>query len=324
MLGFKAKDPNGKEVTLWDAYDTKTGELKEGYTSDIDETKMVQKIKRIIEMNHGDYNNPLPVKATIAGRVLTQFRTWMFEGFAERFQAADNNPDYALSYGLDDPYIRKGRYRSYSAGQLVTAGATLGSAFLPGIGTAIGAGAGYLGGKLFGLEANKNTLSDIFFTLKQLLRKLMFRPTQFQDRFNASDAANMRKNMTELYFIMALTGLGLLFRGLSGDDDEDEALVTNFLLNQTIRLQTDIGFYTNPLEFEKLTKTAMPAASLLQEVKTLFSDVANHFGEDAEDKTVFESGPFKGSSKFKIHAGQLLPGAAQGIRLYKSMTKVID
>jgi hypothetical protein len=55
---FTAKDTNGNEVNLWDAYDTNTGELKEGFTTDVDEVRLVQKIKRIIEMNHGDYSNP--------------------------------------------------------------------------------------------------------------------------------------------------------------------------------------------------------------------------------------------------------------------------
>lgn len=321
---FTAKDTNGNEVNLWDAYDTNTGELKEGFTTDVDEVRLVQKIKRIIEMNHGDYSNPLPIKATALGRAVSQFRTWMFEGFANRFEKQADSPDYALSYGMDEPYVRKGRYRSYTKGQLTTAGATLGTLFLPGVGTALGAGAGYLGGKFFGMQTNENAVSDVLFTLKQLIRKLVFKPTQFQDRFNATDAANMRKNMTELYVMMTLAGLGLLLTGLAGDDDEDEALVVNFLLNQTIRLRTDIGFYTNPLEFEKLTKTAIPMASLVQEVYTLFGDIGNYFGEDSKDKSVFESGPFKGYPKFLVHAGQLLPGTAQGIRLYKSATKVVD
>jgi hypothetical protein len=275
-------------------------------------------------MNHGDYSNPLPIKATALGRAVSQFRTWMFEGFANRFEKQANSPDYALSYGMDEPYVRKGRYRSYTKGQLTTTGATLGTLFLPGVGTALGAGAGYLGGKFFGMQTNENAVSDILFTLKQLIRKLVFKPTQFQDRFNATDAANMRKNMTELYVMMTLAGVGLLLSGLKGDDDEDEAVVLNFLLNQTIRLRTDIGFYTNPLEFEKLTKTAIPMAGLVQEVYTLFGDIGNYFGEDAKDKSVFESGPFKGYPKFLVHAGQLLPGTAQGIRLYKSATKVVD
>jgi len=319
MMDFKAKDSDGNEVDLWEAFGP-DGKLKEGYTSDVDEVRMIQKIKRIIEMNHGDYNNALQVKATFAGRALTQFRTWMFEGFANRFEG--EKVDYALSYGLSEPYVRKGRYRSYTKGQLTTTGAALGTALLPGIGTALGAGAGYLVGKFAGLDTKENALSDTLFTLKQLARKLMFKPTKFDDRFNATDAANMRKNMTELYIMMGLMGVALLLKGMVDDDDEKDSMVTNFLLNQTVRLRTDVGFYTNPLEFEKLTKTAVPMAGMVQDVSELFSDVSAHLNEDEDD--VFQSGPFKGTPKWLIHAGELVPGPAQGIKLYRTSNTVFE
>jgi hypothetical protein len=323
---FKAKSPDGTEVSLWEAYGP-DGKLKEGYTTDVDEIKLIQKIKRIIEMNHGDYNNALKVKTTVMGRALTQFRTWMFEGFASRFESETNpdgslNIDYALSYGLSEPYIRKGRYRSYTKGQLTTTGAALGTMVLPGVGTAIGAGIGYLGGKFFGMETKENAISDTLFTLKQLARKLMFKPTQFKDRFNATDAANMRKNMTELYIMMGLMGLALLLKGMVDDDDEKDSMTTNFLLNQTIRLRTDVGFYTNPLEAEKLTKTALPMASMVQDISELFSDISAHMND--EDDDVFQSGPFKGTPKWLIHGGELIPGPAQGIKLYRTSNTVFE
>jgi hypothetical protein len=323
MMEFDAKDPSGKTVTMWDAYEPSTGKLKAGYTTEVDEIKMFQKIKRVIEMNHGDYYNQLQVKETIAGRALSQFRTWMFEGFANRFES--EKPDYALSYGSDEPYVRKGRYKSYTKGQLLTTGAAVGTAFLPGIGTAVGAGIGYIGGRLFGMHTNDNAISDTLFTLKQLARKLMFKPTKFEDKFNATDAANMRKNMTELYIMLTLMGIAMVLKGLAGaDDDDEDDTISNFLINQTIRLRTDISFYSNPLEFEKLTKTALPMAQLVSDAYAVFTDIGNYYGEDAEDKTVFESGPFKGNPKWLIHAGQFLPGTSQLIRLYRTGDKVME
>lgn len=325
MMNMKAKDADGNEVDLWDAYDS-DGKLKEGFTTDIDETQMVQKIKRIIEMNHGDYNNALQIKATVAGRAVSQFRTWMFEGFANRFEK--EKIDYALSYGLDEPYVRKGRYRSYSAGQLVTAGAALGSLFFPGIGTVALAGAGYLGGKIFGMQESENVLGDTLFTLKQLARKLMFRPTKFQDKFNAVDAANMRRNMTELYILMGLTAFMVLLKGLVLDDDDEEkagdkAFMAKFLFNQATRLSTDITFYTNPIEFDKLTKTAVPMAKLIDDSYTIFKDMKAYLNDDEEDD-VFSSGTFKDESKLKIHTGEFIPGTAQAIKLYRLGDRVIE
>ncbi len=94
-------------------------------------------------------------------------------------------------------------------------------------------------------------------------------------------------------------------------------------MNQLVRLQTDITFYTNPLEFDKLTKTAVPLMQLLDDVKNIFVDAGSYFNDDDEDE-IFEGGPFKGDSKFWVHLGEALPGSAQAIRLYKTGTRVID
>jgi hypothetical protein len=327
MMEFKAKNADGEPVSIWDAYGS-DGKLKEGFTAEdvngepFNETKMIQKIKRVVEMNHGDYNNALAVKATFAGRALSQFRTWMFEGFANRFEKEKR--DYALSYGMSGTYIRKGRYRSYTKGQLTATGATLGTMFLPGIGTAIGTGAGYLAGRMFGMSTDENVFSDTIFTLKQLARKLAFQKTQFGEKFNEVDAANMRKNMTELYIMVTMMGIGLLLKGLSDDDDEKENMFAiNLLLNQTTRMQTDIAFYTNPLEFEKLTKTAVPLAQLIQGVHKVGQDTFKLFNEDKEDD-VFKSGPFKGESKLYIHSSELIPLSTAMIKLHRYGTTVFD
>lgn len=317
---FSATDPDGNKVSLWEAYDINTGTLKEGFTSDVDEVKLVQKMKRVIEMNHGDYYNQLQVKQTILGRGLSQFRTWMFEGFANRFES--EKIDYALSYGLDEPYIRKGRYKSYSKGQMVTTAAAVGTMFLPGIGTALGAGVGYLIGQGANLQSNGSVIADTLFTLKQLARKLMFQKTNFQDKFSEVDAANMRKNMTELYLMMTLMGVAMVLKAMADDDDDDT--VSNFLINQTVRLRTDISFYTNPMEIEKLTKTALPMAQLLMDVTEVVSDIGNFFGEDAKDKSIFQSGTFKGHPKFLIHFLEAAPGTAMGVRWYRTGDKVLE
>jgi hypothetical protein len=271
-------------------------------------------------MTHGDYNNQLKVKSTAAGRALTQFRTWMFEGFANRFEG--EKVDDMLSYGRDEPYIRKGRYRSYTAGQLTTAGIGIGTMMLPGIGTLIGAGIGIVAGKIGGMQTQYSAVEDTLYSLKQLARKLMFMKPDFEGRFSEVDAANMRKNMMELHIMLGLMGVALLLKATIEDDDEDQ-MITNFLLNQTIRLRTDIAFYTNPLEAEKLTKTAIPMASLVQDSYELIGDIKKNFDDDAEND-YFRSGPFKGDAKWAVHAGELIPGPAQAIKLYRSGSTIFD
>ena len=320
MMNLKqAKDSEGNEVSMWDAMDV-NGQLKEGFTSEFDEVKTILKIRRIIQLAHGDYSSSLQVKETITGRALSQFRTWMFEGFADRFR--EEKKDEILSYGNDEAYMNKGRYRSYTKGQLTTAGATLGTTILPGIGTALGAGAGFLVGKFFGMQTEQSGLSDTLFTLKQLARKLAFKKTQFDERgFSKVDSANMRKNMTELYILMGVAGVALMITAMGGDDDEEKAPAANFLLNQMSRMHTDIAFYSNPLEFEKLTKSSVPIMSLITDSKDWFVDVSKLYDEDSEND-VFQSGPFKGMSKLMIQSGEVLPGSAQVIKTIRSSSQI--
>ena len=335
MMEFKATDSEGKTVELWDAYGV-DGKLKEGFTADdvngkeFNEASMVQRIKRVIEMNHGDYNNALEVKKTLFGRAISQFRTWMFEGFANRFESGEDaqgnlNTDWALSYGMDEPYVRKGRYRSYTTGQLATTGAAIGTMLLPGIGTAIGATIGGLGGKFFGMQTEGNALSDVLHTIKHLARKLMFsksRHTAFEDRFSKVDAANMRKNMTELYIMVTLMGVGLLLKALVASDDEDDKnFAVNFLLNQVTRMQTDIAFYTNPIEAERLTQNALPVFKIVTDVVKLAGDTKAYFDDDPKNQ-FFQSGTFKGEGKAGVHLLEFFPGTSQGIRLYRLGDKV--
>ena len=319
-MDMKAKDPEGNEVTLWDAMGP-DAQLKQGFTTEMEIPKVIQKIRRISEMTHGDYNNNLRVKSTALGRALSQFRTWMFEGFAGRFEG--EKPDYMLSYGKDEIYVRKGRYRSYTTGQLATTGAAVGTMFLPGIGTVIGAGIGVVAGKIGGMQTQYSAMEDTLFSLKQLARKLMFMKTDYSTKFSEVDAANMRKNMMELHIMLGLMGVALILRAGMDDEEEEKSMMANFLLNQTVRLRTDIGFYTNPLEFEKLTKTAVPMAALVEDVAQVVKDTNKFFNDDNEDD-VIESGPFKEDSKMLVHLGELIPGPAQAIKLYRTGSTIFD
>jgi len=322
MMDFKAKNDKGEEIPLWEAMGP-NGELKEGFTTDVDEIKMAQKIKKIIEINHGDYGNPLQVKENLAGRALSQFRTWMFEGFKNRFREEEDNTDYILSYGMKEGslYKRKGRYRSYTPGQLMTTGAVVGSTFLPGIGTVVGGALGAAAGKFFSTNKTEESIwVDALFTAKQLVRKL-YTSTQFGDKFNETDAANMRKNMTELYILVTLSAIAILIKAGMDDDDEDKKIAI-FLLNQSNRLMTDINFYTSPVELEGLTKTAVPASDLIFDINTWRKDAINYLNDDEEDD-IFKSGPFEDYSKVLIHGLELFPGSSQAISTIRSVNTVV-
>jgi hypothetical protein len=78
------------------------------------------------------------------------------------------------------------------------------------------------------------------------------------------------------------------------------------------------------MEIEKLTKTALPMSQLVTDIAEIVADIGNFFGEDASDKSVFQSGTFKGQPKWLIHLMEAIPGTSQGIRLYRTGDKAME
>ncbi len=293
---------NKKEISLWDAYELdseKKLKLKEGVDFkrqgklDMD-TKTI--IDKLVKMNHGNYDpdSKISAKRKLLGRALSQFRTWAFQGFQERFGGIVK--DYQLvDRKTGKKYIiRKGRYKSY--------------------------GAFYQhNNNLFGIGAT-------LMLLRELSLKLLWQGTTFDkmvgEKFTTTDAANMRKNMTELVFQLALIGFGLVLRAaLYDEDDKDKrkTLALNFLINQGARISTDIMFYTNPIEFERLARNAIPAFSLVVDAAK-FADSAA--GWLSGDEDILQSGPNKGESRTLRDLSKMIPLVAQRQRLKSSTRQV--
>lgn len=201
------------------------------------QTKIAEEIARV----HGNYNSEMPILANkkVWTTALKQFRTWMFEGAADRFQ----KHIYSEALGIDI----YGRYRINHGGFAIFNWArpkdkpedyTLGF-----------------------MDVVENT----GFTIIQLLRKLTFQNTKFEDKFTESDSANLRKNLSEFVILMQVSGFILLLSMLGGDDDDDIAAtyMKNYMLNVLSRVQNDITYYISPNSFEQLTKQSIPAMSLI-------------------------------------------------------------
>jgi hypothetical protein len=115
MLHTKVKDASGKEVSLWEAHtndgnwDTsKIGDNKEwetGTTRFAFENRITQVIKRL----HGNYDplSSVLIKKELWGRALMQFRSWLPEAIATRWEGQK----YDALLGREV----KGRWRSYGA-----------------------------------------------------------------------------------------------------------------------------------------------------------------------------------------------------------------
>jgi hypothetical protein len=274
---------------MWDQFDN-DGNLKPDATiTQEDIIKFKLKVNKVIESTHGDYKNPLKAKETFVGRSLLQFRTWMLEGFANRFESYKYDPILELD--------RKGRYRTSLPVLSIVSYA-----------------------KVEGMSP----LKQVLFNLKQLGRKLLFQKTQYDEAgFNEVDAANMRKNLNEMLVYLTLLSLGIMLAaGLDDDDDEEKNLKTmayNTLLNTTFRMQTDILFYSSPGEFQKLNKNVLPIFQIVNDGYKLTDAVVAQFGSSPN----MESGLFEGTNRLAKATGEAIPFTNQYLKLYKTSNYIL-
>ena len=277
MMDQKVKrtvDGKEEEISMWDAFTT-DGTLIDGVTiSDRELTDFKIRVDKLVKMNHGNYDpdSAIRFKRIWFGRAVSQFRTWAYQGFAERFKEFKDFELKNLMTG-EDFVVRKGRYRSF--------------------------------GPYWAYMQEQNGMMGmgaVFNGTYQLLRKLVGAHTTFDQmvknggKFTEVDAANMRKNMTEIALYLFITSLVLLLKNIDADDDDDDKLkmARTFLINQMGRLGTDIMFYSNPIEFERLFRNAIPAFTLVTDAAK-FIDSAWTLVSGGED--ILQSGPSKGESR---------------------------
>ncbi len=285
MMLHKKVKINGEEKTLWDAYDDQ-GQLKEGveYTKE-EEFKLKVKVDKMIKAAHGNYDTldaPMKIKQVFLGRAFSQFRSWAFMGFANRFQGEFR--DHALEM------TRKGRYRSVFP-------------FIK---------------EVTKMMKEDGGIEGTTFILKQLLKKATFGGYNAEfnrmDGLSEIDRVNMRKNLMELVVYLSMAAFGLMLRALAKgmDDDDPERDALYFSINLLSRLQTDILFYINPVEFEKLQRNALPIFSLVSDSAKAYTH-AKHLAQGYDD--VLRSGPNKHQSKAGRAALKILPGPVQWYKI---------
>jgi hypothetical protein len=271
-------DVNGKN--LWESYSLDKNNKLVGdsdyHNLSENKYKLHAKIKETNKTIHGNYeeNSPLLVNKTVWGRALMVFRRWLPMLIYERLGSEKYNDRLERS--------TKGRWRSYIA------------AYEQGGITNIASG-----------------------MIKELISQLSFRTYNYDMANtvdNQLDIANMRKNVAELKFILAFTILTMLLKGIEvpDDDDEKQALM-KFIINQSMRLETDLTFFYSPSEVGKIFQNISPVIKTLQDIQeVVYAGYDLALGNDE-----ILSGYNKGRSKFLRELGQLLPVTSQAQRLYE-------
>jgi hypothetical protein len=276
------------EVSIWDAMDNdfnwNTAEYGEAPTEVI--TKLRLKLDQIIKRNHGNYDplSTINAKRTFLGRAGLQFRTWMLEAIAVR--AEKERFDDILGITV------KGRYRSVGT---VYSNTNIGK---------------------FALEFFKGLINKYSFGL---YKNGNFEGLVDGENIKEVDAANMRKVITEVSMAINLYILLLLAAGLKDDDDENNAAL-NVLMNQGIRLRTDLLLYVNPMEARNLIRDIIPATAIIKDIWEWIESVGTLvIGEDE-----IKAGVHSGNSKFVKETLQMLPFGTKAYSLYNSSTQVFE
>lgn len=289
------------ETSLWEAFD-ENGNIKEEYRlpehakmwEDIDANKSLRlatKIAQVNKRNHGNYdqNSAILANSTALGKALLQFRRWMLEGFATRFENTRYNDNL-------ERFV-KGRYRTYTT-----------------LATELGA---------------VKTTSIMFkalmhnFAFKNISDEQLRESGVEGAEFSEADLENIRKNASGLKWLIVLYTMLLMIKAGLDDEDKEKMSAVNFLLNQGGRLQQDLNFYANPSTMSDITKNIIPAFKLADRIGSWFDAAKNTILDlDPEYSTVYEKGDFKGHSKLLIKSGEMLPGSSTLIRTMRSASKL--
>jgi hypothetical protein len=254
---------------------------------DIDSSKPIDDT---ISDNHGNYDPDKPIKidSRVLGRMLGLFRRWAFQTFYTRLGEE--------KFNLQSGMVKKGRYRSY---------ADFYSAMS---------------------DQGHSPIFSSIYLFKQLARKSTFGyyNTTFDsiEGLSETDAANMRKNMTEIMAIMMLTIMALMLKAAFDDEKNSKGkYVAFFWINQLTRLNTDMSFYVSPLQFEKLTRNAMPAFTAVIDVEKALRHSWNYILDPQSD--ILQSGQDKGDSKALRAISKLAPGPHQAINRVEAASNQI-
>lgn len=148
----------------------------------------------------------------------------------------------------------------------------------------------------------------IFQGTLNLLKKLAFQKTNF-DKLNEVDAANMRKNLTEIMSLMAISALALLLRGIlsghKGDDDEGNLkYLCYFYINQLSRAERDIMFYIDPQQFKSILRDPLPIMGVVGDT---YDMVTKSFNLVTGGEDTYKTGYRKGQSKTWVAVKKFIP-----------------
>lgn len=283
-----------------------------------DELQFIVYVKNVIHRTHGDYENKVGFKATLLGRSLSQYRTWMYRTYQDRFDTE--------RFDHIGGYTTKGRYRSAAPIGMMP----FFTALIPPI--------------IFARKIDQKNKKEVSFkdkaattagntlsTAKTFAMSFIKNPLKFNkimkeklaEEYEKVDAENIAAVYTEwiAYLTVALMSKLLILWAQSALDDEDELTAQKgaviFALNMLKRFENDLGFYVNPFEASRLVDNPIPAYYLQEKGTRLFDSI----GRILDDRPLeIQSGIYEGWWWPVRDAVKLTPGVIGLDKIYRNIS----
>jgi len=296
LLNTEIKNLKGETKSLYDAYIVKDGEVvwntkefgPEQY-EDLSEEKynLYSKIQELNKKIHGNYDpdSPTRAKAHVVGRALLIFRTWLPMAIHSRF----GSQTYSKALGRDV----KGRYIS---------------------------------GWEFIKENKVKSLVPVAQELfTQVLNTMTFNRLELEsgafENLSELDRENMLRNVAEIRFILFFMALGMLLRGMTlEDDDEERVAMYKFLINQSDRVGGELKFFFSPTDQSRIIRDISPVSRTVADFYDLVpASFKFIMGEDEITR-----GPNKGKSNLGRQLKQAVPVITQVQKVEELADRNID
>jgi hypothetical protein len=273
MHNTKLKDIDGKDITMYDAFDVVNNRvvIKDGITN-LDGSKFSEKqmipfnirMKAINQRLHGIYNetDKSIIQQYSLGRAVIMFRKWVIPGINRRFEK-----EY---YNWSDMETREGFYRTSAK-------------FLIGI-----------------IKEVKDT--------KNLMKAYENNMSKLTD----AQKANMARAVSEVaYFILLLASGITLMAFAKGVDDDDWLLKhsANHMAHATLRIKSEMGFYVWPSDFLTLLKSPAASINTLEKILniTKFIDYGSFIDEEKTLLRRYQSGRYEDELYLSVWAKGMIP-----------------
>jgi hypothetical protein len=279
LLNTKINNLKGEPKSLYDAYIVQDGKVvwntkefgPEQY-QDLTQEKyeLFNKIQDINKIIHGNYDpsSPIRAKAHILGRALLIFRTWLPMAIHNRF----GSEGYSKALGRDT----KGRY--------VTGWEYLKDNKLRSVIP--------VGQELFTQILNALTLNRLELDSEAF------------NNLSEVDKENMLRNVAELRLILFFSGLGMLLRGITLDDDDEERVAMyKFLINQSDRVGGELKFFFSPADQSRIIRDISPISKTVADFYDILPATIRFISGEDELK----GGPSRGKSNLARQLKQAIP-----------------